>query len=55
MTELEKFAEELKELARKGPPTTLKMPPNGVGLPEGTFVLEALLHYIAKCLLRNVN
>lgn len=50
MTELERFIRDLRELAGRKLPVLIVLPPNNVGLPEGSFIPEALLNYIADAL-----
>jgi len=50
MTHLESYIEYLRQIAAQAPPTAVVLPPNSVGLPEGTFNVELLIKYIADCL-----
>lgn len=45
-----KVAEQLRKIASESEPMGVVLPKNDVGLPEGTFILDSFLRYIADAL-----
>lgn len=55
MHEGDHIVKQLRKLAKECDSAILELPRNPVGLPDGSFILDHFLGYIADCLVGKVN